>query len=311
MLRGSGPWIIRTELGDFQLVEPFFAFFPERVTREAKRAVLFTVQCAIERQDPEAIEGACFLLANRAGFPDYVNHHEPLNHFQVDNIINTLFSSIELEWIVIDAIRIAQIRSRPTQPTPGPQPSPKPKPETEQVGWFEVQVFDERGGPVPGLDLLFTSGQKEERRTTNAAGIARQAPALESFGSVRLASAAATWTQLKPRWMVWRGENPWIAPATAKTIVVNNAVPSISLEREKTRILVLEAPRTWISVVVVNDEGKAIVGCPVQLVLPNGEVVKLVLEESGIRVDNILEGNCRVILPAEKGQLWGPTKTGT
>lgn len=60
--------------------------------------------------------------------------------------------------------------------------------------------------------------------------------------------------------------------------------------------------------VVVSDEGKAIVDRPLRLVLPNGEVVESVLDENGFRVDDILEGECQVIFPVDAIGVWELSK---
>jgi outer membrane protein OmpA-like peptidoglycan-associated protein len=115
----------------------------------------------------------------------------------------------------------------------------------EAPTWFELQVLDEVGTPLPGLQLLFTSGSQQSC-TTDGSGKVRVDSNSGSFGSFSFANEDAVRQELKSRWSKTQGK-PWYRPApgteaqhTLVEVRRNSRLGSMSVLSEETHTLVLQ-----------------------------------------------------------------------
>lgn len=127
------------------------------------------------------------------------------------------------------------------QPKREKKPEPEPKPVTKS-GWFEVQVVDEVGFPLPGLEVVFGHSGRRETLPTDGAGVARLEGAnvatSSSFASVAVKDLDKLKEALQNRWQSWPqpGELPKGPNLTYYDL--GRALSSLQLESETRHTLV-------------------------------------------------------------------------
>jgi hypothetical protein len=126
-----------------------------------------------------------------------------------------------------------------------------PPAETEEVPktWFEVKVVDEFGKPIDGLDVVFSQGSKQEKLTTDGAGVVRwEEVEGGSFASAKVANLASLREILKPRYAKG-GERKMPDGADVTKVLLGLEDLGKSLSAEKPGILVIAKPLTRVRLI--------------------------------------------------------------
>ncbi len=120
-------------------------------------------------------------------------------------------------------------------------PSTEPPARDESPTWFEVQVIDEVGDPVDGLEVELSIAGAGQTLTTDSQGVARLDIESGSRATARIASVAAATAKLEPRWQEG-GRVESLPEVDARLVVESAAGLSASVRAERRAILALVPP---------------------------------------------------------------------
>jgi hypothetical protein len=157
-------------------------------------------------------------------------------------------------WDFGDIPRATAASLAPPKPEPAFPPTELlPEPET----WFAVELVDETGEGVPGVELRFEVAGEARKATTGSDGRARVNGGRYRTAAVRLPRAEELRAKLDERWSkertkLWR-EPPY--RAVVFELTRTRDLPAIALEAESTIVVVLEPPYR---VRLVDRDGKAL-----------------------------------------------------
>lgn len=115
------------------------------------------------------------------------------------------------------------------------------EPVEEADTWFEVELVDEAGEPISGVELRFTVTGATETATTDGSGKARIDTKGGSFGSVSFVSPDAVRKEVEPRWEVLR-EPKAVADRVLSRLGIRALAGAISIESKVTHLVVVEPP---------------------------------------------------------------------
>ena len=118
----------------------------------------------------------------------------------------------------------------PTSQPPGSSLSQHPEPASS-LTWFQVQLVDEIGDPLGGIDLSFSILGRARSATTDGSGIARIDPIDASFAEVTIADVDALHDKLAPRWSKPRKQK---LPSAPSLVVreLSSSIDGVALENE-------------------------------------------------------------------------------
>lgn len=157
----------------------------------------------------------------------------------------------EIEDALVDAARDGRLRvelkdsglgmpSRAPSPSAAkPPPLHAPPPAAVDTTWFSLEVVDEVGDAIDGLDIAYTVLGAKRVVTTNGAGIARIDGALAGFASAAVVSLDAAREKLRPRWKEPRDPKKIVDPKTIVREIGDGVLLPVSLECAVPRTLVI------------------------------------------------------------------------
>ena len=123
----------------------------------------------------------------------------------------------------------------PSAPPPAPD---RPAPD-EGSSWFSLQILDEVGDPVDGLEVVYSIEGRRRSVTTDGSGIARVDGVAPSFASAAVKSLTAAREKLKSRWQKPRAAKPIDDPTVHVRELDDGLTESIALTAAEPATLVL------------------------------------------------------------------------
>ena len=243
-------WIVDTPTGPLRLCCSRTAR-GKRASEQAARQAWLTVTYQLDNRDSRAIAGARALLRELGSSLPFVHDNQALDAAALAQLKREVASAYRGGAVVVEEAVPVAVRVRSTLAALGPAVEPvpaAPPPATEQeesLTWYEVQVVDELGQGIAGVELVFSSGGRSEPATTDGDGKAKVTDFPGSFATMRFAKEADVRQGLYDLWKQPRGEE-WYEPATEEeerhTIIQvrrTKPLPSVSLVSEETHTIVL------------------------------------------------------------------------
>ncbi len=157
----------------------------------------------------------------------------------------------EIEHALVDAtrdgrLRVEELDSGLAMPAPvhapsvaTPPPLRAPPPTAIDTTWFSLEVVDEVGDAIDGLDIAYIVLGAKRVVTTNGAGIARIDGVAAGFASAAVVSLDAAREKLRPRWKEPRDPKKITDPTSIVREIGDGVTQPVSLECTVPRTLVI------------------------------------------------------------------------
>lgn len=161
-----------------------------------------------------------------------------------------------MHGLVATRLRATHVLAPADDLTVPPELAPPPQ-EEESPDWFEVRFVDEVGGPIGGLDVVFSLQGKTIKKPTNGDGRARIENVQGSFASVTVASVQALCDIVEPRWETFREPRPPSGDDVSDW-VLRDVFDAESLESETPKTIVIKPRLGKIHLRLFDKTGRVI-----------------------------------------------------